>query len=320
MSRDATAESARVGWLRLGARLAAGALLLALAVHYADPRAVLGKLGGADRPLLALALAVSIAANFASALRWAAIARALELKAPNLRLVWMYARGIMLNVLLPGATLSGDVLRSVQLSRLGNPLMRSGLSVFFDRFSGLWVLCAMSLAATLCALLLASSAAAVRVPPGAPLYALGLVGILIAPLLPWPVQTLHRAHLGLLRKLAACLEALRSRLRSARPALLRSLWMSVVVQALSALTLWLCALAVGIPLSYWVVLAAAAPIFVMAALPIGFAGFGTRELAAVAVFGALGIPADQATATALLFGVCVIAQGVLAAPLFLLRS
>lgn len=308
-------------WPRLAARLAVGALLLAVVIHYADPQALLRKLAGADRALFIAALVVSIVSNVASALRWAAIARALELVAPNLRLVWMYARGITLNVLLPGATLSGDLLRSVQLSRLGNPLMRSALSVFFDRFSGLWVLCAMSLAATVFALWLAPGAsAAAHAPAGAPLYALGLVGIIAAPLLPWPVRTLHRAGIGLLRKVGAWLEALRSRLRSARPALVRSLWMSVVVQILSAGALWICAQAVAIPLSYWLFLAAAAPIFVMAALPVGIAGFGTRELAAVAVLGALGVPADQATAAALLYGLCQIAQGLLAAPLFLMRA
>lgn len=320
MRNDAAADTPRVRWPRLVARLALGALLLALVVHYADPAALLRKLAGADRALFATALIVSIVSNVASALRWAAIARALDLAAPSVRLVWMYARGITLNVLLPGATLSGDLLRSVQLSRLGNPLMRSALSVFFDRFSGLWVLCAMSLVATFIAVWVAPGLSdTLRAPAGAMFYALGLAAIVAAPLLPWPVHTLHRAGIGLLRKVGGWLEALRGRLRSARPALVRSLWMSVVVQILSAGALWICAQALSIPLSYWMMLAAAAPIFVMAALPIGIAGFGTRELAAVAVLGALGVPADQATAAALLYGLCQIAQGLLAAPLFMLR-
>ncbi|HZP86291.1 MAG TPA: lysylphosphatidylglycerol synthase domain-containing protein, partial [Burkholderiales bacterium] len=136
------------GW-KLGLRVASGVALLAMVVHYANPRALLGQLSNADPLLFVAAVMVAIAANVASALRWAAIARALDLVAPRARLIWMYARGITVNVLLPGATLSGDLLRSYQLSRLGNPLMRSALSVFFDRFSGLWVLCAMSLCATL---------------------------------------------------------------------------------------------------------------------------------------------------------------------------
>src|SRR6478752_3180618 len=52
-----------------------------------------------------------------------------------------------MNVLLPGATVSGDVLRAYQLGRLGhNTLLRAGASVLLDRLSGLWILCARSLA------------------------------------------------------------------------------------------------------------------------------------------------------------------------------
>jgi uncharacterized membrane protein YbhN (UPF0104 family) len=116
------------------------------------------------------------------------------------------------------------------------------------------------------------------------------------------------------------LRALRTRLNDARPALIKSIWLSLVVQALSACALWVCGSSVGLTLSYPVILAAAAPIFIMAALPLGVAGFGTRELAAVLVFGFLGVPGDQATACALLFGLCAVAQGIAAAPLFLFKA
>ena len=99
-----------------------------------------------------------------------------------------------------------------------------------------------------------------------------------------------------------------------------SVWQSLGVQFLSACALWICSQAVGLSLSYPLVLAAAAPIFIMAALPVGVAGFGTRELAAAVVLGAVGVPADQATATALLYGLAAVVQGVIAAPLFLSRA
>jgi hypothetical protein len=75
-------------------------------------------------------------------------------------------------------------------------------------------------------------------------------------------------------------------------------------------------MAVGVSLSYPVMLAAAAPIFIMAALPIGVAGFGTRELAAVVVLGFAGVSSGQATATSLLYGIAAVVQGIAAAPLF----
>ena len=114
---------------RVGVRVAAGAALLALVLWYADPLALWAKLRGADLRLVILAVVLSVAANLLSALRWAHIARGLGLMAPRGRLILMYARGITTNMLLPGATLSGDLLRSVQLSRLDNPFLRSALSV-----------------------------------------------------------------------------------------------------------------------------------------------------------------------------------------------
>jgi hypothetical protein len=102
--------------------------------------------------------------------------------------------------------------------------------------------------------------------------------------------------------------------------LAKSLALSMVVQVLSATAMAACAWSLGVEVPYVMMLAAAAPIFVMAALPLGIAGFGTRELAAVAVLGLAGVPADLAAGTGLLYGLCGVVQGMLAAPLFLLPS
>ena len=96
-----------------------------------------------------------------------------------------------------------------------------------------------------------------------------------------------------------------------------SAWLSVLVQVFSAAALWLCAIAAGLHLPYAVMLAAAAPIFVMGALPLGWGGFGAREAAAVVVLGAVGAAPGEATAAGLLYGLSAVLQGVLSAPLFL---
>ncbi len=304
--------------LKLVLRIGGGLALLAMVVWYADPRALAHKLVGADPRWFIAAVIVSIAANVVSAIRWAAIARALGMRAPTGRLILMYARGITTNMLLPGATLSGDLLRSYQLAGLGNPFLRAALSVFLDRFSGLWVLCLMSLLAA--AGMAVAGLSAAELPADLGGYILLLAGIAVAPLIPWPTAWLRAVPLPVLTRLADALESLRNRLRTERAALLHSLWLSVAVQILSAGTLWACSRAVGLELSYFSMLAAAAPIFIMAALPVGIAGFGTRELAAVLVLGFFGVPSDQATATALLYGLAAVAQGVLAAPLFLTKA
>lgn len=214
----------------------------------------------------------------------------------------MYFRGMTMNVLLPGATVSGDVLRGYQLARIaGNAGLRAAASVLLDRLSGLWILCAMSLVSLLLAI------GRDLLVPGQAVYAYlaGLALALVAPWLPLPL---------------ARLDALRRQALGARGPLLASAWLSVAVQVCSAAALWAFAFAAGINLSYAVMLAAAAPIFIMGAVPLGWVGFGAREAAAVVVLGAIGVPADQATAAALLYGISAVVQGALAAPLFLLRS
>jgi glycosyltransferase 2 family protein len=271
--------------------------------------------------MVALAVLVSIVANCMSALRWAVIARGLGLIAPSGKLVVMYGRGITTNMLLPGATLSGDLLRSVQLSRLGNPFAASALSVFLDRFSGLWVLCILSLAAAAGIAAWGALGHGVRLAPDqVSVYLLILAAVAATPFVPLPFARLERSKFEWIAALASRWERLRTRLRQARPALLASVWQSLGVQFLSACTLWICGLALDVSVSYPVMLAAAAPIFITAALPIGVGGFGTREVAAVIVLGLVGVPSDLAAGTSLLFGLAVVLQGILAAPLFLVRS
>ena len=277
--------------------------MLGAVVWYVDPKALGQQMAKVDPVLFVLATAASIVANLVSAVRWRVIARALGLAAPLLRMTAMYFRGVTMNVLLPGATVSGDLLRSYQLSSLDNPLLRSALSVLLDRLSGLWMLCALSLAS-----LLGAAAAGMLGPMSREsrvIYAALLGLAVVAPWVPLPVKEIEQTR--------------RSALESGGP-LLRAAWLSAGVQVVSSFALWLCSLAAGLSLSYPLVLAAAAPIFIMAAVPLGWAGFGARELSAVVVLGLLGVPADQAAAAALLYGLAAVVQGALASPLFLART
>lgn len=286
--------------MKTAGRVALGLVLLAGVVWYADPRALARQLAAIDVRWFAAAVIASVVSNIFSAARWAAIARGLGLTAPLAPLVRMYFRGMTMNVLLPGATVSGDLLRGYQLAQqLNNPLLRSGLSVLLDRLSGLWILCAASLVSLLAAL----AAGLVPAEKQIWLYCASLVVALALPWVPLPVQRAENAR--------------RQALHSGGP-LLRSVWLSVLVQLFSAAALWLCGFAAGVQLSYPVMLAAAAPIFIMGAMPLGWGGFGARELSAVVVLGALGIAPEQATVTGLLYGISAVLQGVLAAPLFVL--
>ena len=166
---------------KLLVRVAAGVLLLAAVLWYADPLAIAAQLEAVDPLFFALGLGASIVSNVISAARWAAIARALGLSASLPRASAMYFRGMTMNVLLPGATVSGDVLRGYQLAKVHeNAGLRAAASVALDRLSGLWILCAMSLVALLLAI------ANDHLVPGKAVafYIAGLAAALVAPWLP----------------------------------------------------------------------------------------------------------------------------------------
>ena len=300
------------------ARVLGAVLMLAAVLMVVGPQRLHDSLRGADLRWVALALLLGILANVVSALRWAGIARALGLKAPKPALMAMYARGLTSNTVLPGATLSGDTLRAYELTRLGNPAVESAVSVAFDRFSGLWVLCVMScIAAALAWAGLSkapgwASGQGVFVP-----YAVLMSTIVVAPFLPWPVHWIRRVPGKLGAKVADLWQRLHDPASGLKRKLVASLASSAVVQGLSAAALAACARALGVELPLIWMLAAAAPIFVMAAVPLGVAGFGTRELAAVGVLGLLGVSSDRAAGTGVLVGVCGVIMGIMAAPLFL---
>ena len=177
---------------RLAVRIAAGAaVLLRRRLVRASSRA-LGTSCSVPIPwLFALAVLVSIASNILSAMRWAVIARGLALIAPTARLILMYARAITTNMLLPGATLSGDLLRSVQLVA-----PRQSLRAF--RALGVFrpvqrAVDPVRVVAVVCGWVVAvghvdSSRACI--PPGRmALYLLVLAGIAVAPFIPLPVRS-----------------------------------------------------------------------------------------------------------------------------------
>ncbi|HEX9434324.1 MAG TPA: lysylphosphatidylglycerol synthase transmembrane domain-containing protein [Burkholderiales bacterium] len=288
--------------MKTAGRIALGVALLVAVVWYVDPAALARQLAAIEVRWFIAGVAASVVSNIFSAARWAAIARGLGLKAPLGAAVRMYFRGMTMNVLLPGATVSGDLLRGYQLAQQqNNPLLRSGLSVLLDRLSGLWILCACSLFSLIAALAIGL----VPVEKHTWIYLAGLVVALALPWLPLPVERAENAR--------------RQALQSGGP-ILRSIWLSVLVQVFSAMALWFGGFAAGVQLSYPVMLAAAAPIFIMGAMPLGWGGFGARELSAVLVLGALGVAPEQATVTALLYGISMVLQGVVAAPLFLVTE
>jgi hypothetical protein len=311
----------------LAARVAAAAALLALAAWLVGLRALLEQLRRVDLLWFALAVAALAASQWVSAARWASIATILGLKAPARDLRLAYAQAMAVNVVLPGATLGGDTLRSVRLQRLGNPLGESALSVVLDRASGLWILCLLSLGTGLGLLgsgyldraSLPAAVAGIDLRSAAWIY-LGALSVAVAlPFAPLRLPGAGSAARGGLRRVLARVAELHALTVSRGPALARSLWSSLLVQVLCALALWMCQTAAGGRAGYLAVQAIAAPVFIAGVVPLSYGGFGARELVSLLVFPLIGVDAQIAVTAGALYGVGGVLLGLATAPLLALR-
>jgi len=312
----------------LAARLLAAAALLALAASLVGLRDLLQQLRRVDPAWFALAVAAMAASQWVSAGRWVSIASVLGLKAPTRDLRLAYAQAMAVNVVLPGATLGGDTLRSVRLQRLGNPLGESALSVLLDRASGLWILCLLSLGTGIGLLW---SGQLDRVQPPAAMAALDMrsvawayLGMLSAavalPFVPLRFPGTASPELSRSRRVLARLAELHALTVARGRPLARSLWSSLLVQVLCALALWSCQIAAGGRAGYLEVQAIAAPIFIAGVVPLSYGGFGARELVSLLVFPLIGIEAQTAVAAGALYGVSAVLLGLATAPLLVLRT
>ncbi|HEU4620969.1 MAG TPA: lysylphosphatidylglycerol synthase transmembrane domain-containing protein [Burkholderiaceae bacterium] len=298
-------------FLKLVIRLIAGIALLAGAAWWVGFDRLRAPLMQADLRWWLVALAFSIASNVVSAWRWARIARALGLHAPLAPITAAYAQAMTINLFVPGATVGGDAFRAMRLQALGNGFGKSAASVVLDRGSGVWMLALLSLLVGLTAAELQLFPADFAMLP----WGLGLGAIVIGPILILlaPTSPAILNHVAVLSRVTRLHQLIVERHR----ALVRSLGDSIVVQLLSAAALWACARALGEAVAYPLVLAVAAPIFIAGALPMSIAGFGAREFAALLCFPLVGVAAAPGVSTALLYGVCGVAQGLLAAPLLM---
>jgi len=314
----ASAPSPRARW-RVALRLAGAVLLLAFVVAWVGPAQMVAQLRNASGPWFVAAVLCAIAANLVSAWRWGVIARALGLQAGFGTLVSAYAQGIAVNTVLPGATLGGDALRALRLTRAGNDALLAGTSVVLDRASGLWVLCMLSLLAAL--VLLANGPLGTTAARDAlSLPALGAIAALLLAALSLPFMVAPREVATSGPRWLRRWRELRGLLHARRGAMALSLLPSVAVQVLSATTLWLCARAAGADVGALAVMAVAAPVFLAAAVPVSVGGFGPREAVAALAFPWIGATPEAGVAAALLYGLAAAVQGALGAPLLALAS
>ncbi|MFF2807447.1 lysylphosphatidylglycerol synthase transmembrane domain-containing protein [Streptomyces sp. NPDC058000] len=300
-------------WLRtLG-----GVAILAALLWHLGSGAFLDGLRRIDAGTLLGAVGIGVLTTVCSAWRWCLVARGLGLRLPLGQAVADYYRALFLNAALPGGVL-GDVHRAVHHGRAAGDVGRGVRAVVLERAAGQVVL-----------LVAGAGLLAVRPSPvrGAVARALttpaaGLVFVVLA------AGVLGAVLFGRARRrrdgpAGRTDGGLRAALTEARRAMARH-WPGVVGSSSAVLvgyvgTFLLAARVAGVRAPA----ADLVPLVVLAllamALPLNVGGWGPREGVAAWAFGTAGLGAGQGLATAVVYGVLVLAASLPGAGVLLVR-
>jgi uncharacterized membrane protein YbhN (UPF0104 family) len=283
-------------------RVLGSAALLGVLAWRLDWRQLGEAFAGFDLRFGGLALAVYVAAQLVSSLRWRLLAAPLGFSQPWRRYVALYFVGMFFNLVLP-TSVGGDVVRAWYLGGSAPGKRRLGpalLSVLAERGSGVAVLAGLA------------CAAAPFVPLRLPGWMVGALWALAAGLV------LGLASLPLLplagglplvgRRLLPAAAVVRTYAR--RPGLLTVVTLlSLLVQVGSVAQVWLVSVGLGLEVAPGY-LAVAVPLLTLLTLvPISVNGMGLREVGLVVLLAPAGVtPAQAVTVSLLQFGVCVTAS------------
>lgn len=259
---------------------------------------------GIEYSVVILALLIFWSAQLVSAIRCAYVARVLGGKLSFLRSTRAHFIGLWFNQVLP-TSLGGDV---VKVAILQKPL-GIGVAVrtaILDRLSGfLFLLLAVALTLPLYAKVFSGH------PDLVALVAVLSLGGLLATFLAAYVGkriTFQFSHRPRLVKLLAVFSDIWKFKR--RSYLMEQLWTSAIVHFNGIVTYGLLGVALGLNISWLAFVLIVPIIFLIALIPVSFAGWGLREVGAVWLFGVVGVSSESAIAISISFGLLLIVAGL----------
>lgn len=281
---------------RLLAKLGVSVLLIWLLLRERD-------LGALARQMLAVRTADLVLAGIVlwllavpSALRWSTILSAMGQRL-GFRLAFpIVLVGLFFNLTLP-SSVGGDAVRMWQVHRAGLPGPAAVVSVMIDRLVALAAILLLVLAALpVMFALIPDSTARLGVLL---LLGLGFLGFAIALALDRLPAALHKFRVvrGVMQ-LSAVLRRVLLVPRTAIPTVL----LSLVNQGGVVVVVTILAHGMRIPVGLFQALLVVPLAILATVLPISLAGWGVREGAFVAGFGFVGVPATEALALSVLFG------------------
>ena len=229
--------------------------------------------------------------------RWQVVLHAIGARLGFWRAAELFSIGNFFGQILPGAV-GGDAIRMLATRRAGLDLGASINSVLLERAATVYALVLLTT--------LAEPALIGRLPDGPfiwlfPALTVGAtLGLIVQSQLDRVPESWTRFRIvrgfGLL---AADTRKCFFRPRNGAPVMAVALLGHINL----AMVVWVLALGLDAPVALVDCLVLVPPVILIATLPISIAGWGTREVAMVTMFGFIGVPSAQATALSVLFGI-----------------
>ena len=286
----------------IGLKLTVSVFLLWFLFHTYEFSDVAGRLRFVTPAYFALAIAIELVAVGLATWRWMIILHVVDVFIKFWAALPIVYIGLFFNQVLP-SNLGGDVLRVWRIFLRGAPVGRAIGSVMLDRVMALVGLALVVLATLPWVLSLTGDALVLWGLAGLVALIFGGFGVLLAidkVLAPLARMVPDRLWQSLL-VLAQDSRLLCSVPRTALPAVA----LGAANQILMPVLIFVLAAGMGIEVSLIACLALVPPVVLASMLPISLAGWGVREGAMVAAMGFAGVPAGDALALSVLFGISI---------------
>ncbi|MEQ9491888.1 MAG: lysylphosphatidylglycerol synthase transmembrane domain-containing protein [Alphaproteobacteria bacterium] len=301
-------------WLLTGLKVVVSIGLIAFILSNLDIESAFDKLTDVSPFALVIACLLIFLQLAAISMRWTVMIRMLGLLLPARTALRLNMEGLFFNMGLP-SVVGGDAIRIYRVRRYGMKTAQSAASVLLDRGYGMVGL-----------LLLALFGLPVSfgyiADPAARFGLLALIGgglagfvvFLLLDLLPLAWRR-WRVVAGIAGLSGAARRVLK------RPKLaVRVLPLSLLGQSLMVGAVYVIAVGLDVSITYIDCLAIVPVVFLISIAPITIGGWGLREQAMVTGFSFLGVPAAEAFATSLLFGLCMMVISLPGGILWLMAS
>lgn len=278
---------------------------LYIVVRLINVSSIADVVGSIDFKFVILAIIIFWVAQVISSLRCVYIANELGKTLPLFSSAKAHFIGLWFNQILP-TSLGGDVVK-VAILREVTGLGVAVKSVILERFSGLFVL--------MLAIVITLPLYAKIIPreqntlfEGLRLFSVGFVFSVV--IIAWAV-TKVRIHFNASTTISNLLSLVSDiwLFHKGRP-LWRQIWTSSIVHLNGIAAYALIGAALGFDLNILTYVLVVPLVFLVALLPISFAGWGVREVGAVWLFGMVGMPKENALVLSVAYGFMLILSGL----------